>query len=98
MLVRLKAPWFDSWLQASAAAEAEKALQARVVALESDLEAAASGRKRVEEELEAARAQSRERDAAMAQELADLQAQLTAANERAQQQVSHVLWLCLHCA
>eukprot|EP00952_Eustigmatos_sp_NYUAD-ZCMA_P013134 52385-Eustigmatos_ZCMA.PRE.1 len=57
-LVRLKTRWVHFWLQASAAAEAEKALQARVVALESDLEAAASERKRVGEELEAARAQS----------------------------------------
>eukprot|EP00952_Eustigmatos_sp_NYUAD-ZCMA_P009665 39875-Eustigmatos_ZCMA.PRE.1 len=64
----------------------ERVEQARVEALESDLAAALTARKQAEEELEAVRMQSHDRDAMVAQEVTDLKAQLRAADERVQHQ------------
>ena len=77
--------------QALAASEAEKGLQTQVEALETvRMETAA--------ELEALRAQTREREAAAAQEVADLQRKVTESNERVQLQVrSDGQWLECWC-
>ena len=66
--------------QALAASEAERGLQTQVEALE-------TVRKETAAELEALRAQTQEREAAAAQEVADLQRKVTESHARVQEQV-----------